>query len=614
MNRKFVLALVLTLLIGMLYVAFKLQTAKASGIIYIRADGRVEGTTSIQTADNVTYVFTANINASIVVQRNNIIIDGKGHTLQGALSGTGIDLSARTKVTVQNATIKAFFYGIWLDCSSSNTVSGNNITANNDCGIWLRCSSNNMISGNNITANNGDGIWLGASSNNTLAGNIMTNNVYNFVVDGWALSDFVNDVDTSNTVDGKPVYYWVNRQDMTVPLNAGTVVLANCTRITVQNLNLAREYSGVLLAYTTNSTITRNNIANNGDGIYFWHSSNNSIYHNNITANNDDGIVLIYSSNNIISGNDITNNYFGIWLVSSSSNTVSGNNITANNGDGIWLFFSSNNMIYHNNLDNSQQVASVESMNVWDAGYPSGGNYWSDYNGTDIFRGIYQNETGSDGIGDTSYTIDTNNRDNYPLMKPYPWGAHDIGVTYIGKVWEIYFPPIILPLKTIVGLGFMLHINVFVMNHGAYSEVFNVTVYANTTAIDIITNITLASRNSVILNFTWNTTGFAKGNYTIWAYAWPVPDEIDTDDNTKVDGFVWIGVPCDVTGPIQGVPDGVCNMRDIGYICNHFGTKPSSLNWDPNCDVTGPTRGVPDGIVNMRDIGEACRNFGNKDP
>jgi len=64
-------------------------------------------------------------------------------------------------------------------------------------------------------------------------------------------------------------------------------------------------------------------------------------------------------------------------------------------------------------------VFSYASTNIWDDGYPSGGNYWSDYNGTDLFSGPYQNITGSDGIGDTPYVIDENNRDRYPLMKPW---------------------------------------------------------------------------------------------------------------------------------------------------------------------------------------------------
>jgi hypothetical protein len=63
-------------------------------------------------------------------------------------------------------------------------------------------------------------------------------------------------------------------------------------------------------------------------------------------------------------------------------------------------------------------VSSVASKDFWDAGYPSGGNFWSDYNGTDSQNGSYQNQTGSDGIGDTPYVIDANNTDRYPLMAP----------------------------------------------------------------------------------------------------------------------------------------------------------------------------------------------------
>ena len=56
---------------------------------------------------------------------------------------------------------------------------------------------------------------------------------------------------------------------------------------------------------------------------------------------------------------------------------------------------------------------------VWDNSYPDGGNFWSDYNGTDVYKGPYQNETGSDGIGDTPYVIDANNTDRYPRLQLY---------------------------------------------------------------------------------------------------------------------------------------------------------------------------------------------------
>jgi hypothetical protein len=100
------------------------------------------------------------------------------------------------------------------------------------------------------------------------------------------------------------------------------------------------------------------------------------------------------------------------------------NNIVSNRL-GIYFGYSSgSNTIYHNNFANNSQQVSISAIsppawpNVWDDGYPSGGNYWSDYKGTDLKSGQYQNVTGSDGIGDTSYTIEgfMSGLDNCPLM------------------------------------------------------------------------------------------------------------------------------------------------------------------------------------------------------
>ncbi|MCK4482232.1 hypothetical protein KAU55_03325, partial [Candidatus Bathyarchaeota archaeon] len=83
MSRKNVSGIVLALLlVCMLTLLFDLQPVKASGTIYIRADGSIDPpTANIATANNVTYTFTSNINESIVVKKGDIIIDGKGHML-----------------------------------------------------------------------------------------------------------------------------------------------------------------------------------------------------------------------------------------------------------------------------------------------------------------------------------------------------------------------------------------------------------------------------------------------------------------------------------------------------------------------------------------------------
>ena len=402
MNRKPALALALMLLVGTLCVAFNVQNAKASGTIYIRADGSIDPPDApISTVDNVTYTLTGNITSDadgIVVERGNIIIDGAGYTVEGTGSWDykGIGLEAQNNVTITNISINGFYYGIWLQDSSNNNLFGNNITDNNSYGIYLQDSSKNMLRNNNMTDNR-DNFWVG----------------------GFSLLDYVNDVDSSNTVNAQPLYYWVNRTDETIPLDAGYVALINCTRIAVQNLNLEGNGDGILLAYTTDSKITKNNLTD-ACGIYVWYSSD----FNNISGNNvKDSVYGIYlygsSNHNWISDNNIKNSSYGLWLLASYQNSIIGNNITTNTRFGIRLEYSMGNNIYHNNfIDNVIQVSTDSSgyANVWDDGYPSGGNYWSDYNGTDHNQGSGQNISGSDGIGDTEYSIDVDNMDHYPLM------------------------------------------------------------------------------------------------------------------------------------------------------------------------------------------------------
>ena len=87
--------------------------------------------------------------------------------------------------------------------------------------------------------------------------------------------------------------------------------------------------------------------------------------------------------------------------------------------NGIYLEMASGNRIYYNDFVGNVRNAYISNSdsNVWDNGYPSGGNYWSDYFGTDIYLGPDQNDVGPDGIGDQPYFIDANNIDVYPSMR-----------------------------------------------------------------------------------------------------------------------------------------------------------------------------------------------------
>jgi len=271
---------------------------------------------------------------------------------------------------------------------------------------------------------------------------------------------------------------------------------------------------------------------------------------------------------------------------------LSGNNVTANNWYGIRLDSSGNNVFYHNNFINNTQhvyVVTLGFANSWDDGYPSGGNYWSDYDGVDFCSGSYQNESGSDGMGDTPYVIDEDNQDNYPLMKPYPWDPHDVGITSVTTS------------KTIVGQGFNVFINASVFNYGDSTENINVTIYANSTAIGEINNIELASRNSTTIAFTWNTSGFARA-YVISINATPVEGETDLSDNTLVYGILKVSCLGDLNG------DYVADGQDYQLVKNAIPSMPELPKWNPNADLND------DGVVDGQDFQIVKNNIGQSAP
>jgi len=141
-----------------------------------------------------------------------------------------------------------------------------------------------------------------------------------------------------------------------------------------------------------------------------------------------DGLLITHSSNLMVTGNSISDGFYqaygessGIELDYSTNVIAAGNNISYTH-IGMQITGTNQSAIYHNNFiqNDSQAYQSITSIN-WDNGYPSGGNYWSNYAGVDNCSGPQQNICPSpDGIGDTPPSIDgTVYQDHYPLMKPF---------------------------------------------------------------------------------------------------------------------------------------------------------------------------------------------------
>jgi parallel beta-helix repeat protein len=224
-----------------------------------------------------------------------------------------------TNITANNLTLTHNGQGVLVAYSRQSKIENVNVT-NNYVGIRLYHSSNITLA-NNIASRNTEwgGIMLEYSSNCTLTGNIMSDNRYNFGIysSDRELSHFTHNIDTTNKVNGKSIYYWINKQNQQVPNDAGYVGIINCTDVTVKDLILTNNREGVLLAYSSDCTIENVNASNNWDGIMLYNSPGNNLLSNTVSQCCS-GIWLSCSSDNMLANNTLSYSTVDIMLFGSS--------------------------------------------------------------------------------------------------------------------------------------------------------------------------------------------------------------------------------------------------------------------------------------------------------
>jgi len=286
-------------------------------------------------------------------------------------------------------------------------------------------------------------------------------------------------VETSNIViDGAGYTLQGNRSGTGIDLKGSSAV--RITNVEIKTFNI-----GIAVNGGSDNVIIENNIRDTGYGVKVgWYALRNIISANNIT-NNWHGIDIAPDADyNNVSWNNISNNAWGIKVQGVVYNRFFGN-IIANNERGITFSFIApegiNNRVYHNNFVNNTMWHACLPWNaiqyadwaIWDDGFPSGGNYWSDYGD----RYPSAEELNASGLWDTPYVIDQRNRDNYPFM--FHLGAPVVSLVSPGNM--VY-------VGSNVSLAFNLSKPVVWLGYSLDGQE-NVTIYGNTSLVGLASGL-----------------------------------------------------------------------------------------------------------------------------
>lgn len=361
----------------------------------------IQDAINVSSDSNIIFVFNGTYYEKILVNRSvNLIGENRDNTIiDGNGSGDVVNITAD-----------------WV--SISEFAIQNSVSTGNRVGIHIN-SEYNTITRNMIT-NLSKGIYLNGWSYNIITENIVMNNSYYGILNG---KEVWPELPSNNVVISRNIVSH-NRRGIGHLLSSDGIISGN---IVEDNTDW-----GIFLWQSHHNVLEGNIVANTsgtdfGIGIHVFDTCiNNLIWGNIVTRNAQFGIYVDMGAFNKISENNVTNNGMGIKFVISSCFNIINENYIADNLVGIHVSETSHsNRFYHNNLDHFRfnaydYYSGIHYQNYWNDSYPSGGNYWSDYTGSDNYSGPNQNLTGSDGIGDIPYDIlGGTSQDHYPLMELY---------------------------------------------------------------------------------------------------------------------------------------------------------------------------------------------------
>jgi parallel beta-helix repeat protein len=345
-------------------------------------------------------IYLENANSSII--KNNTLVNCGIKLIQSNnnhISGNNASKLISVEFSNNTSIIDNVASGITVTWCKNATVSNNilsDVTLGNSTatsgvyteGISIDNSDSCSLVGNTIERK-GLGVNIWYSTNLTFTDNNLRDNQFGFKLLGGNMQTYMHNIDTSNTVNGKPVYFLVNETNFQVPNNAGWIAAVNCKDITIHSWISTPNWDGVLLAYTSKSEISNSNLKENFNALKLINASECTIIQNTLINNQYAALYFEDTTNCTVTQNNIIDNmcFFYIWADST------GNKIVRNNFVGNWTGSINKNLNNQWNDDNE-------------------GNYWSCFTGVDIDQ---------NGASDVPFLIDkySEEKDLIPHMTPY---------------------------------------------------------------------------------------------------------------------------------------------------------------------------------------------------
>lgn len=529
-------------------------------------------------------------NASTQTPHAAIFIRGDGGftTANGVTGGTGtasdpyviqgwdmISSSAPSYACVEVANTTAYFsiLNVHDDCPNYNNYAYSSI------GLFLQNVTHGKIQSSYIAGNSKAAV-ISSSTNLVLYSNTFGGGVYG----GLTMSADVNTTLAADTISGNVVItssrnFSLSGDTISGDLSCSSFGGSPCNEgptLSIDHSSIVTISGGVLTGTYINGVLSLSYIS----GLQIL---NNTVHCNICYAVSLDHTNNTVISENRVSGGGTTNGYQnwdqGIVIYGPVNNLqVTSNNVTQE-AVGIRLSGVASGSVYHNDLTSNTIQASDDNpgKNQWDNGYPSGGNYWSDFTGVDNCSGPQQNICPNpDGIGDTPYNF-TSGQDHYPLMKPFVTGQD----------------PSVSISSTVSFQGVTVTVS------GTLS------ISSGTISGSVFVAATNSSSGTTLFSKTYTITSVSigKGTARFLLNVGVSPFPLSANIVVSQSGGVW-SASVGLTRQIDILAHGTVDITDLASIAASFKLSVGTLGYNPSADIAG------DGTVDIVDLATAATYFG----